>query len=264
MTSSVDDYYLHVDILVPEQKHKEYERLLSLFVEPEFPFLRYSKRADYTLELALCSKPFVFSPGLTALTRGSKFLKSTNAQADTFFPKSAKPRVRKYVHLWRVPQIQDLALAELMRAVADDDLYMSINALVLREVQTFVRRVRLPTLPITSVDGKYLRVTRRFNGRDIGTYLFNAGVLEPTLRQAGWHLQGQYQNVTGALNLVTEFWKIPDHDDGSRASLLKRFEPVKLAQPRAYDELVTKTLELVQAETREPLTVCPYFKQRPA
>src|SRR5688500_3366666 len=58
------DYYLHVDIIVPENEHEKFEerakKFLTTALQPFQPFLRYSKRANYALKLALRSDPFEF------------------------------------------------------------------------------------------------------------------------------------------------------------------------------------------------------------
>ena len=257
--TQLTEYYLHVDITVPEAKRKEFEDLSAIFLKPQFPFEKFSPKANYALEVALCSEPFAHSPGLTKVAgNDGEFRNTENAQRDVFWDKKEPLVVRKYVHLWSVPDIEDLDLARRMRAVADDPLYMSINSLVFREVQTFVRRVRLSAPLDTETGEKFIRVTRRFLSKDIATYLFNAGVLEPTLNKAGWRLQGQYQNVTGALNLVTEFWIIPNGAGSSLSEMLQPFQPFRESNPVQYEQFVSGTFALVQAESRELLRPTSY------
>jgi len=257
------EYYLHVDITVPETQCEDFEKKSATFLRPRYPFKKFSEKANYELVLALASEPFAHSPGLTKITQNDgEFRNSENSQRDVFWDKNASLTVRKYVHLWTVPDIEDLDLARRMRQVADDPLYMSINALVFRETQAFVRRVKL-TPPLELRKGeKFIRVTRRFLSKDIATYLFNAGVIEPTLRKAGWYMQGQYQNVTGTLNLVTEFWIIPPSAGSTLTEMLEPFKDLQYKQPKAYAQLISGTFDLVQAETRELLRPTSYSPNR--
>lgn len=253
------DYFLHVNITVPEDKHLEYERLVTEFVAEPAPFKRFSKKANYSLDLALRSKdPFQFqdSPQAWALSSRADFSKRAAGYHDSMLER--QPMVHQYVHVWSVPDIDDLDLARLMMKVADYKPYMDINSLILREEQVFVRKVKLPgALDDRGYGKNFVRLTRRFESKGIGPYLFKAGALVPELKRNGWYPLGQYQNVTGALNVVTEFWETDEPT--SLESMMKAFTGYA---PRLRELLVDQMLELIRSERREALTIASYAPKR--
>lgn len=251
------DYYLHVDLIVPTNEEQEFERLMGTFmangafasVDPTF--------ADYRLVFALKSEDaFEYAvAGRFGPKQVDEKTYSATANAHRASQFSSKQEVRRYVHLWEIPDLEGLDLAARMIACSENALYMQIHDCVVSEVQNFVRRVDwsggLPS-PDSSMD-RFVRVVRQFTINDIGPYLFNIGILFPILQRNGWRQLGQFQNVTGALNLVTEFWQT--QGDGTLASMLKGAQ----GSPSTALEVV-KTLPA--SEIRETFKAASYSCKR--
>jgi hypothetical protein len=253
----MSDYYLHVDIVVPEAAAADYESKLKHFLSgPDGfrPFLRFSAKANYELKFALKSSTFPYSG--YGRFRPADDVASPNAP-NSFRDDRIKPggNAIRYVHLWDVPDIGDLDLATFMQKVADDPEYMAINSLIVREIQTFVRRVRIQSQPEPPSAPNLVRLVRRFPSQNIGPYIFKSGMLTPLLTKAGWQFLGQYQNVTGVLNVITEFWATTTATD--QKTMLATFEelPKNLV---GFSKLVTESLQLSEGEVRESFQLAPY------
>lgn len=239
-------YYLHVDVIVAEQNATSFEQAMDQFVR-EGAFLRFGQQHDIELVVALKSEnPFPYR-------------KFQGFQSHVVSLESGKPLPSyRYVHLWYIPDQDDLDIAALMRRSPDDDLYVRINSLVERETQNLVWRVGWLSGPpqiVPSAGDRFVRVMRSFRSRNLSEYLFKAGALIPLLELRNWHSLGHYQNVTGPLNTVTELWQTKNGTE-ERASMREA-----LQQPSATFEktFVNPYLdELPMAEIRERLVLAPY------
>ena len=131
--------------------------------------------------------------------------------------------LHRYVHMWKTPNLTNLDLARIMRLSGDDKAYMELDGLVLDEIQDFVVRVGFDEgrgLLAPEPDSAFIvRAKRRFMSADLGRYLFKIGMLFPALKARDIQSFGLYQNATGPLNTVSEFWiaKDPNPDAGHLA-----------------------------------------------
>jgi len=80
--------------------------------------------------------------------------------------------------------------------------------------------------------------------------------LFPLLEENGWVTLGHYQNVTGPLNTVTEFWQTKDGvpDPASMHEVFLKLDP------RLQAKLTSDFWTLPVAEVRESLVPAPYLK----
>ena len=198
---STSDYYLHVDLVVPEKDSAQYEDLIRRFVK-EGSFRRIDPTCDdKILVLALkAASAIPFSGHLPP--PGAPYQRS----------EASDQKVVRYVNLWRVPNLNNLDLARLMRLSGDDSLYMEIDSLVIEERQNFVVRAGWDyAAPSGSDSQNYVRSIKRFASADLGEFFFKAGALFPILKDNGWYPLGHFQSVTGTLNTVVEFWQTPTH-----------------------------------------------------
>jgi hypothetical protein len=145
----------------------------------------------------------------------------------------------RYVHLWRIRDIAELDLVRLMTLSGDDDLYLKVDALVVRETQNFVTRLTLPNhtgeIP-QQRDVNIVRITRYIPTRDLGDFVFSFGGFLPILEADGIELIGTFQSVTGTLNIVTEFWKASEGSDVD----IGKFKPLLQSATQIVDELATR------------------------
>jgi len=205
--------FLQVELIVHQDDQPEFERRVKEFLDND-GFDRFDEDSNKHLVLALRTpEPIVYSGYLrrqsSVLQRKDEFVTRGKQVPDS------EPCFFRYVHLWRLGQITDLDLARLMRLSADDKEYRAIDNLVVRETQDVVFRVPwLSDLPEISGEGRLnlVRITRQLSPRELGTYLFSLGALIPTLERDGYHTMGLFQNITGLLNTVTEYWKTDDSD----------------------------------------------------
>jgi hypothetical protein len=162
----------------------------------------------------------------------------------------------RYIHLWQLNALSELDIARVMSRCADDLLYTKIDELVARESQELVSRVQwLAGVPDMTTGKRFIRVMRQFISRDLGTYLFKVGALFPLLEQKGFLTLGHFQNVTGPLNTVTEFWQTA-HDDHKLESMNAALSSTDAAFKKY---LVDGLDQLFQAEIRESFSRAPYF-----
>jgi hypothetical protein len=248
-----------VDLIVPEAQAKEFEQKVGEFLnrgadQGRGAFKYYDEKFDYLLVLALKTpEPFIYEGNERKLATKHVEIRDRRlryAEQDVPVP------MHRYVHLWHVPDVEDLDFANVMRRSADDPLYVEIDKRVTREIQNFVARVQwLRQVPEDANGKRYVRVTRQFTAADLGTYLFKVGALFPALRNSGWHPIGHYQNITGPLNTVTEFWQTRDGDhhlDSMGGSFTKLNAALK-------ERLVDAFRELPRSEVREALRAAPYW-----
>jgi hypothetical protein len=266
------DYRLHVDMLVTAEKAQAFEATMSLFLSTG-AFRAFSEAFDNELVVALKAKhPFDYTPGAgrghpqrATRSRASRFL-STGPYYEDRINTSAPVQVYRYVHLWTIPHEDDLDLAKRMLYCSENELYMKLDSLVLLENQDLVRRVRWQD-PIRKLNGDapfrtFVRAIRQLDYSCLGKYLFAVKALVPELERRGWYEFGQFQNITGSLNTVTEFWGT---DDGS--SLADMFPPVPRARGakpgalcRGLRDFAGGARDLPVSVTLESFTEASYFR----
>jgi hypothetical protein len=203
------DYHLMVDLVVRASDSPEFEKRVREFLLAG-GFCRIDPAVDRkTLVLAIRTvEPFTYK---SSQTTGGTLV----SRDDRFAAKSEKEKLlHRYVHIWKTPNLTNLDLARIMRLSGDDKAYMDIDALVLDEIQDFVVRVGFEEgrgLLAPEPDGQYVvRAKRRFASADLGPYLFKIGIFFPALKQQNIQSLGLYQNATGPLNTVSEFWLTND------------------------------------------------------
>jgi hypothetical protein len=249
------EYYLHVDLIVPASKAREYETLTEKFLKWG-GFRRLEPSFDNELVLAL-KTPEAFKYA------GHEPYQSAQGQYEQRDRRpSLDEPVFRYVNLWRVRDLADLDLAQVMTRCADDDLYTDIDALVAREVQNYVVRTRWLEQPsaVPTDATHYVRVIRQFDSKDLGAYLFKAGALLPFLARHDWYASGHFQNITGRLNTVIEFWRTKNnnHERRTMDSVLADIEGTAGPAPSIQTMLIAPFRELPQTEVRESLVAVPY------
>jgi len=207
------DHYLQVELIVPQDRADAFERASDAFLVSG-GFSGVTPNPEYRFELGLRTvEPFVYRP----------YGRFSRALSDVAFNAENQPNVfrdgrlietelvHRYIHLWSVPNLIGLDLDAIMRACVDNNLYLDIDDQVVREVQNFVRLVHQPGFPAPidpdPVNTQFVRVVRRLKGVDMAKYLFRWGAQLPVWAAQGWHALGQFQNITGLLNVVTEFWQ---------------------------------------------------------
>lgn len=243
------DYYLQDDLLVEERNHGEFEDLVGNFLTGG-GFSKYGWRLILALRTAHPLEHESLETRYRERYRGKPVTvrdsRSTNA---------ASARVYRYVHLWDVPDPPDIA--NVMQQSADDSRYTRINRLVRREIQNQMLRVDWLSTPTLSNAARrdFLFVTKHFRSRDLGPYLFNMGALIPALEhRGGWHSLGHFQNVTGPLNTLSEYWQVPP--EGTEPGAM---EAVLDALPEVVrEEIVDPVKNAPLAELREPMLETPY------
>jgi hypothetical protein len=212
-------YHLMVDLLVTEERHKDFEDKVKDFMLAG-GFCRIDPAVDRkTLVLAL--------------------------RTDQQF---------SYIHMWKTPNLTNLDLARIMRLSGDDQAYMEIDGLVVDEIQDFVVRVGfnegsqlLPPEP----DGPFMvRAKRRFLSEDLGNYLFHVGMLFPALKNRGIQSFGLYQNATGPLNTVSEFWIANDADPDAEHLIKLAVEELG-PDAKLYKDVFKSYLEKPKRDQRE-------------
>ncbi len=257
-------YFMHVELLVAAADAPAFEARLAAFLNgSRRPFARLDSAADYELVLALkTTEPFAF----TASGHG-RFTSSEReaASADADPPGASRCRdarlgvpMYRYVHLWTVPDQADLDLANIMIRSADDTPYMQVDALVSSESQEFVRLVQRPGYSLLPTNtGKCVRIIRCFPSKHLGAYIFRSGILLPVLTQQGWVPCGQFQNVTGKLNTVTEFWQTENSALDAKSMYDALSAPDDELRRRVVDDVQHR---LPFSELRETFEIPDYFK----
>jgi hypothetical protein len=208
------DYRLLVDMLVAEEKTDQFEQVMGEFLA-RGAFRFFHPRFDNELVLALRGpEPSLHSyaklrPGAARDTRdpAARFLVAP-PRVTRDQPSQVDVPMRRYVHLWSVPDMDDLDLAARMQFCSEDELYMHLDELVTQETQQFVRRVRWQQQPCKPKSNmNFVRVTRQLGYKNLGRCLLQLRALLPFLEVHGWENLGQFQAITGTLNMTTEFWQ---------------------------------------------------------
>jgi hypothetical protein len=258
-------YRLLVDMYVAEQNVKKFEHRMSKFLYPdgsdqELAFRRLDSTFDNELLLALKSvsgTPLPDGQGMTPfhdnLAGARQFLTTDVVHQDR--REGARGKVAHYVHLWSMPDLEDLNLAKRMEYCSEDQLYMELDEAVLAEVQNLVRRVEWDDeFPQPNLSKTFVLATRQFEFTNLGPYLFKLRGLPPFLHD--WTQLAQVQNVTGRLNRVTEFWETSHH--GS----LPLAPAGASAEDKVAWERILRELDGLQASmTLESFVCAPYIKR---
>ena len=259
-------YRLLVDMYVAEANVKKFERRMSKFLYPdgndeELAFKRLDSTFDNELLLALKSVAGTRLPDALDSTDfhdnmagARKFLTTETVRQDR--RAGARGKVAHYVHLWSMPDLEDLNLAKRMEFCSEDQLYMELDEAVLGEVQNFVRRVEWDDeFPAPNLNKTFVMATRQFEFTNLGPYLFKLRGLPPFLDD--WTQLAQMQAVTGRLNRVTEFWET------SRGGDLPLIPKGASPEDRIAWEAKLRELDGLQASmTLESFKCAPYIKRK--
>jgi hypothetical protein len=266
------DYRLLVDMLVPEDNTVDFEKgMLSFLGKGAFRFL--SDKFDNELVFALKSVSLLSEEAAStyssvenephALASNAPFLLAPSAPYWYRKRERRGSKLRHYVHLWTIPDLDDLDLATRMQFCSENKEYMAIDELVAMETQNFVRRVcwqEQPCAPNLDPAMRFIRAVRRLDYSHLGPYLMQLRCLVPALTQAGWQQLGQFQDVTGMLNKVTEFWQTEnaDHSKGVPAGdYLTRLDPRSLRE--GLRERAAKVTDYPVSAEFESFALAPYF-----
>jgi len=261
MSKSKEDngYRLLVDMYVAEKNVRKFELKMAEFLD-KGAFLRLDPSFDNVLLLALKGVAKTKLPEAA----GARHFQDTFAGARRFLSTNpvredrraeAHGTVIHYVHLWTMPDLEDLNLAKRMEYCSEDQLYMELDQNVMGEVQNLTRRVEWPDpFPKPDLKQTIVMATRQFAFTNLGPYLFKLRGLPPFLDD--WTQLAQLQNVTGRLNRVTEFWEtkqggnLPAAPDGASA-----------ADKRAWRQTLQTLDGLQAAMALEAFTAAPYIKR---
>lgn len=249
---AIVDHFLHAEIIVPVDKKDAFEAASENFLAAG-AFDRFSEvRGQYRFVLGMRTVedfPYHAYGRFAAPLNTDDFARADSANVFRDGLLAQTQRVYRYVHMWAVPNLIGLDLDRTMRACVDDPHYMAIDEQVIREVQNFVRLVHQPGYPAPVLPGahEFVRVVRRLNGADLPHYLFQFGAELPVWESKGWHSVGQYQNITGLLNVATEIWQT----DADKLPALRVPDPRQLRPGMVYPSGV--------AELREHYRRTEYF-----
>lgn len=237
-------YALYADIIVPERRAELFEERVREFQELG-SFQRLDPGWDaYMISALRTPSPFEY--------RGNERFQTAVRPA---LEDDRKGKVRRYVNLFMMPDPSELALADIMARSADDQLYTEINGLISLEFQSIATIVPFPRVPFDSNPNlRYSRVTRQFSTKKLGAYLFGIGALLPTLAELGWQNIGIFQNITGPLNTLNEFWIAPPGE--SQNGLRDPLDALK--NNELYNILLADNL--ARAKVVEHLQPAPYFQ----
>lgn len=241
------EYFLHVELIVEVGNYNKFEQKMHEFLTrgERGGFKEIDPTIGIDLVLAVRTPAsFVY----TGYTRYQSATDKFEARDDR-----GNAQVYRYIHLWRLQSDKEFDIAQAMARSADDELYGEIDALVLRETQNLVLRVQWLAGQPAMGDGRHFtRVVREFTTKNLGTYLFKVGALFPILESRGYKTLGTFQNVTGALGVVVEFWQSANDDLKGAARALED-------APAGFKEkLVEPTVKLAEAEVRESFARAVY------
>ena len=256
-------YRLLVDMYVAEANVREFERRMAKFLYPDGQpeaFRRIDESFDNELVLALKSVATTKLPeAVGARTfpkgmNGAREFLTTDAVHDDR-REGASGRVRHYVHLWTIPDLEDLNLAKRMEFCSEDQTYMELDEVVLAEVQNLTRGVQWDDpFPAPNLNRQFVIATRQFEFTNLGPYLFKLRGLPPFLHD--WTQLAQLQNVTGRLNRVTEFWET------THGGTLPRVpEGASREDAKAYEFKLRELSDLQASMTLETFNTAPYLKR---
>jgi hypothetical protein len=243
------EYILQAEIVVAAKNAPRFERLVLEFFDRK-GFTRLHPEFDARLLLGLRTiDPFPFG-GNDASLRPNARMRIDNRMRDDRL-------AHRYVHVFHLPDLQDLDLAQIMVCCADDPLYNEINAQVVQEVQNFRTRVKFPVAVSPAAPGKqYYHVERQFQVKNLGAYLFGLGACFPALERHGWKNLGLHQAITGELNTVAEFWELPAEE--SERDVL---EVLAAKEPHLFRVMVEPYP--AQAQSGEVMVPTPYAPGMP-
>jgi hypothetical protein len=253
------EYFLQVDLIVHKDDHKDFEAKVQTFMD-KGGFGQIDLLFKKELVFALRTRAAIAyggynhyqsyvppddvreGPAPRRFRRDDRLSGRSASLVKQSTPAEDLQDHFRYVNVWRIDDLKELDLARLMTLCSDDQPYRKINELVVREVQNFVLRVPwLTSLPELAASKRMnvVRVTRQLTTRELGTYLFSLGALLPTFDSLGFRTLGYFQNVTGPLNTVTEFWET----EGEGLETILRLSPAELSQlatkgGRGLDEVV--------------------------
>ena len=243
------EYFLHVELIVESKASAAFEEKMKTFLNRGEGDLKGFKYIDPSIGLDLVlalrtPKHFKYS--------GYKDYQSAEGEFEARDDRGPA-EVYRYVHLWRLESDREFDIAQAMARSADDELYTEIDALVQRETQNLVLRVEwLAGQPAMGKGNHFTRIVREFTTKDLGTYLFKVGALFPVLEKKGYNTLGTFQNVTGPLDVVVEFWQSGNDD-------LKGFTKALAGTPAGFKaNIVDPTHELAQAEVSESYARATY------
>jgi hypothetical protein len=283
------DYRLHVDMLVPAgpkgELAAEFEKTMGIFLRSG-AFRAFND--DFDAELALALKrpdAFRYKPlNLSTVNANKRMAESPEHRflsAEPLFyrapwrddrreqPASGarSPLVYHYVHLWTVPDLEDLHLAKRMLYCSENDLYMKLDGFVMLETQQLVRRVRWQEEPEELATSRkdaqkklVVRATRQLEYQRLGAYLFSLQSLVPLLKERNWRQLGQFQSITGSLNTVTEFWETDGNS--SLSDLFLTGKRAKSRSPNSVTEFAKTVADEWISVERETFELAPYFPVR--
>lgn len=199
---TIAEYILQAEIVVAAKNASSFEGLVGEFFDKN-GFTRLHPDYDAKLLFGLRTpEPFVFVGNDASQRPNARMRVENRMRSDKL--------AHRYIHVFHLPDLQDLDLAQIMVCCADDPLYNEINSLVVQEVQNFRTRVKFPVAVPSSPAGKqYYHCERQFQVRNLGAYLFGLGACFPALEKEGWKNLGVHQAITGELNTVAEFWELP-------------------------------------------------------
>lgn len=254
----MSDYFLHVELLIKEGDEDDFEQAVRTFNDNKgFARLDPDKDNRKHLKFALRStrtfnyQGFEVYPASVDGFRADE--RATKRSLRDPVPDKLSEQVthRRYVHVWDIEGQKQLDLARLMKFCADDNIYLDVDSLVVRETQNFVTQVPWlvtnDTLASLQDGTKVVRVMRQLATRDLGDFLFNFGGFLPTLQATGLKLLGFYQNVTGTLNTISELWMMDGHSD--EKAILEQLRPL-LRPIDEINDFVSKKLGLPQTTKR--------------
>jgi hypothetical protein len=266
------DYRLHVDMLVPAgETETRFEDLMWEFLQKK-AFQSFHDSFDAKLVLALKRPdPFPYTPPNFATVRADAHITSPADRLLSVQPahddRRAQdqrgpdaPRAIHYVHLWTVPDLDDLDLAKRMLYCSENSLYMALDSCVMCETQHLVRRVRWQQQPaMTDPSMTFVRVVRQLKYADLGRYLLSLRGLTLELKKRNWHQLGQFQNITGTLNVVTEFWQTKD--DSPVSDLLRPSGSGEKPRRSRVQEFAEFVANAPLSVARESFVFAPYLRR---
>ena len=257
-------YRLLVDMYVAQANVAKFERRMREFLYPKDQqpaFKRIDPSFDNELLLALKSVSGTRLPESVGVRpfhddlAGARHFLSTRPTREDRREGIDAP-VAHYVHLWTIPDLEDLALGKRMEFCSEDQMYMELDEAVLGEVQNLVRGVQWDDpFPKPNLDKQFVMATRQFEFTNLGPYLFKLRGLPPFLDD--WTQLAQLQNVTGRLNRVTEFW-----ETSHGGSLPSAPEGASADDKLSYQAKLRELTGLQASMTLEAFTSAPYLERK--
>ena len=162
------DYFLHVDLIVFKEDAVEFEKRVGDFLHAG-AFAKIDPTSHYKLALGLKSADtFKYSPRgrLDSCTKTFSEARRKTRTSRHLYVDSRIGREKdafRYIHLWRVQDLENLDLAKRMIECADYEPYTAIDELVVCEIQDFIRRINwltpTPTIENVNRNTRFVRST---------------------------------------------------------------------------------------------------------